>query len=170
MKENERNLDRPSPGPPIISVFFYPLPPQNSFSSSFSRCLLVEFWWCFWKSGNTNVHVWALWLSCETPAAPPDRAGGARTRQPENSKRAYLSAPALHHQNSTRRPPEREEKNEFCGEGKKARNFGPPPTLRGPTLPAPTLRAPTGFGPWLASKKKQSKITKKKQLKKKPNN
>ena len=30
----------------------------------------------------------------ETPAAPPDRAAGARTRQPENSKRAHLSAPA----------------------------------------------------------------------------
>ena len=29
------------------------------------------------------MHIWALRLSCETPAAPPDRAAGARTRQPE---------------------------------------------------------------------------------------
>ena len=29
------------------------------------------------------------------PGGPPDRAAGARTRQPENSKRAHLSAPAL---------------------------------------------------------------------------
>ena len=28
--------------------------------------------------------VWALGLSCETPVAPPDRAAGARTRQPES--------------------------------------------------------------------------------------
>ena len=26
-------LDRPSPGPPKISLFFFPLPPQNSFFS-----------------------------------------------------------------------------------------------------------------------------------------
>ena len=41
------------------------------------------------------MHVWALGLSCETPAAPPDRAAGAGTRQPENSKRAHLSVPTL---------------------------------------------------------------------------
>ena len=72
------------------------------------------------------MHMWALGLSCETPAAPPDRAAGARTRQPENTKRAHLRVPAFtkHHQNSTRRHPEREEKNEFCGgRGKKRAKF-----------------------------------------------
>ena len=88
----------------------------------------------------------------------------------------HISGPRRfkHHQNSTRKPPEREEKNEFCGgTGKnKARNFGPPtlrpPTVRTPhpsgaplflgwapppfgppTLRAPTLRGPTfsGLGP-----------------------
>ena len=43
-------LDRPSPGPPFpspkISLFFFPLSPQNSFFSSLSGGLLVEFW-CF---------------------------------------------------------------------------------------------------------------------------
>ena len=100
-------------------------------------------------------------LSCETPAAPPDRAAGARTRQPENSKRAHLSVPAL--QNTTKIPredPQRGKKrtNFVAGEGKKARNVGPPTlrgstfrgsTLLGSTLLGSTLRAPTftGFGP-----------------------
>ena len=102
------------------------------------------------------MHVWALGLSCETPAAPPDRAAGARTRQPENSKRAHLSAPALQtppkfHEKTTRE----EEKSEFLRRNreKKARNFGLPtlrgPTLRGPTLRGPTLRGPTLQGPTL---------------------
>ena len=46
--------DRPSPGPPKISLFFFPLPPQNSFFllslDVFSwNCATVhdEFWWCF---------------------------------------------------------------------------------------------------------------------------
>ena len=37
----------PSAGPPKSSLFFFPLPPQNSFFSSLSGGLLVEFWWCF---------------------------------------------------------------------------------------------------------------------------
>ena len=45
----------------------------------------------------------------KTPAAPPDRAAGARTRQPENSKRAHLSAPALH------TPPKFHEKDQKRG-------------------------------------------------------
>ena len=90
------------------------------------------------------MHIWALGLSCETPAAPPDRAAGARTRQPENSKRAHLSAPALQtppkfHE----RTPRERKKKENCGgrREKKARNFGPP-TLRGSTLRGSTLRGP----------------------------
>ena len=96
------------------------------------------------------MNVWALWLSCETPAAPPDRAAEARTRQPENSKRAHLSAPALQTppKFNEKTPPEREEKNEFCG-GREQKKRDGPPTFRPPTLRAPTLRAPTfsGFGP-----------------------
>ena len=63
----------------------------------------------------------------------PRRLRGRRgfTRQPENSKRGTFERPGASntHQYSTRRPPEREEKNELCGGtgGKKARNFGPPP-------------------------------------------
>ena len=75
-------------------------------------------------------------------------------------KRAHLSAWRFkHHQNSTRRPPEREEKNEFCGgTGRKKREilgtppFGPPPFGAHFFWVAPTLRTPTlrthFLGPW----------------------
>ena len=95
------------------------------------------------------MHVWALGLSCETPAAPPDRAAGARTRQPENSKRAHFTAPALQtppkfHE----RTPRERKKKENCGgkREKKRENFGPP-TLRGSTLRGSTLRGSTLRGP-----------------------
>ena len=101
------------------------------------------------------MHVWALGLSCETPAAPPDRAAGARTRQPENSTRAHFRAPALQtppkfHEKT----PERHKKNEtVVGKGRKSAKFWAPtlrgPTLRGPTLRGPTLRGPTLRGPTL---------------------
>ena len=38
-------------GPKISRFFFFPLPPQNSFFSSLSGGLLVEFWWCFEAPG-----------------------------------------------------------------------------------------------------------------------
>ena len=96
------------------------------------------------------MHVWALGLSCETAAAPPDRAARARTRQPENSKRAYLSVPALQtppkfHEKT----PEREERMRFpVGERKKSAKFWAPhpsaPSLRAPNPSGPTF---SGFGP-----------------------
>ena len=42
----------PKGGEPKISRFFFPLPPQNSFFSSLSGCLLVEFWWCLKRRGR----------------------------------------------------------------------------------------------------------------------
>ncbi len=39
--------DRPSPGPPKISLFFFTLPPEISFFLLSLGGLLVEFWWCF---------------------------------------------------------------------------------------------------------------------------
>ena len=69
---------------------------------------------------------------------------GARTRQPENSKRAHFRAPAL--QNTTKIPREDPERHrKVAGKGrKKAQNFGPP-TSRGPTLRGPTIFS--WFGP-----------------------
>ena len=37
----------PHLGPPKISLFFFPLPPQFSFFLLSLGGLLVEFWWCF---------------------------------------------------------------------------------------------------------------------------
>ncbi len=114
-------------GPKISRFFFFPLPPQFSFFLLSLGGPFVEFWWCFRRPEPENVHVWALGLSCETPAATPDRAAGARTRQPENSKRAHFRAPALQksHQNSTKGPPRERDRNSetVAGEGKKNAKF-----------------------------------------------
>ena len=101
--------DPPPPDRPKFRSFFFPLPPQfllfsPSLVGPFRGILVV-----FEAPRPSNVHVWALGLSCETPAAPPDRAAGARTRQPENSERAHLSAPAL------QTPPKFHEKDQKRG-------------------------------------------------------
>ena len=141
--------DNPPPDRPKFRSFFSLLPPQFSFFSPSLGGPFVEFWWCFWRPGPCNVHVRALRLSCETPAAPPDRAAGARTQQPENSKRAHFRAPALQtppkfHE----RTPRERKKKENCGgrREKKARNFGPP-TLLGSTLLAPPFWTPPFWAP-----------------------
>ena len=161
-------LDRPK------FWFFFPLPPQNSFFSSLSSGLLVEFWWCFLKArGPSNVHVWALWLLCETPEAlgPP----GLRTRTRE-LQTCTLERPGL--QNTTKIPREdtqRGKKKEFLsGRGEKKREilgpppFGPPPFGPPPFGPPPFL----GLGPWpapLHEKKREEKIEQR-ISKKQPNN
>ena len=152
---------RPCRGPPFPLDrpkfrFFFPVPPQNSFFSSLSGGVFsLNSGWCFWRPEPLNVHVWALGLSCETPAAPTRPGRRGFTRQPENSKRAHLSAPAL------QTPPKFHEKTPREGrkerilrrDREKSAKFWAPtlrgPTLRGPTLRAPTLRAPTfsGLGP-----------------------
>ena len=58
----------PSAGPPKISRFFFLLTPPFSFFFSLSGGPFVEFWWCFGQPGPSNVLVFALGLSCETPA------------------------------------------------------------------------------------------------------
>ena len=116
------------------------------------------------------MHIWALGLSCETPAAPPDRAAGARTRQPENSKRAHFRAQRFkHHQNSRMDPKRVKEERKFGREeGKKSAKCWAPhpsglhpsglPTLRGPTfstLWASTLGSPPFEDPTLCRPKIQ---------------
>ena len=54
----------PKGGGPTFRAFFLPL----EISFFLLGGLLVEFWWCFRRPRRPNVHVWALWLSCETPA------------------------------------------------------------------------------------------------------
>ena len=49
-------------------ALFFPLPPQNSIFSSLSGGSSRGFLVVFEAPGHSNVHVWALGLSCETPA------------------------------------------------------------------------------------------------------
>ena len=152
--------DRPSPGPPFPWTAL-PLdrPKFRSFLPLSRRKIrsFLPLWVCsrgilvvFEAPGPSNVHVWALWLSCGTPAAPPDRAAGARTRQPENSKRAHLSVPALQtppkfHEKT----PREEEQNKFCGgRGKKKREiWAPHPSGLHPSGPHPSGPTLRGSGP-----------------------
>ena len=55
-------------GGPKISLFF-PCP-QNSFFSSLSGGLLVEFWWCLKRRGAQLCTFESLGLSCASPGGP----------------------------------------------------------------------------------------------------
>ena len=134
--------DKPPPDnpPPDNPPPDNPPPDRPKFRSFFS--LLPPPFWSFCVSlGVLSLNFGGVFegRSCETPAAPPDRAAGARTRQPENSKRAHFRAPALQTPPKFHaKTPRERKKKENCGgkRGKKTRNFGPP-TLRGSTLRAP---------------------------------
>ena len=95
------------------------------------------------------MHVWALGLSCETPAAPPDRAVALQKTPPKFHEKA----------------PKREKKEIVAGRGKKKREiwgsppFGAPPFGAHPSSPPssgphlsrfgpPTLRCPHPSGPY----------------------
>ena len=118
----------PKGGGPKISRFFF-FPPATTFfllSLSWGPC--VEFWWCLKRRGPEMCTFGVLGLSCETPAAPPDRAAGARTRQPENSKRAHFRVPAFKNTNKIpRKDPKREkEERKLWREEKKREILGGP--------------------------------------------
>ena len=90
----------PPPDPLNVALCFRLSRPISFFSFlslSLSEGLLVEFWWCFWRPGPSNVLVWAL-----------------QTCRFEFSRRSK------HHQNSTNGHPERDKKSENGGgRGKK---------------------------------------------------
>ena len=85
-------------------------------------CLLVEFWWCLKRLGAQLCTFGVLWLSYETPTAPKPPGFHTTTSEPE---RGHLRVLVFkNHQNSTKRPPEREERVKFpTGEGKKSAKF-----------------------------------------------
>ena len=122
-------------------ALFFPPPATIFILLSLSWGPFVEFCWCFWRPEPWNVHIWALGLSCETPAAPPDRAAGARTRQPENSKRAHFRAPAL------QTPPKFHVRR-----GKKKREILPPPPFGALPFGAPPFGAPPFGAPLFLAK------------------
>ena len=167
-------LDRPSPGPPFPWTALPLDRPKFSLFFSLSRRKIRSFlpslgvfslnFGGVFEGRDPQMCTFGL-SGCRVE---PRRLGGrwGFTRQSENSKRAHLSVPALQtppkfHEKTPRE--RRKEQNFVAGQGKKARNFGPPTlrgstfrgstllgsTLLGSTLRAPTLRAPTfsGFGP-----------------------
>ena len=93
------------------------------------------------------MRVWALGLSCETPAAsgPPGLHTTARELQT-----CTFQAPALQktHQNSTRRHPGREERKLWWERKKKREILAPHPSGPPPFGP-PTLRTPHFFWVWV---------------------
>ena len=100
------------------------------------------------------MHIWPLGLSCETPAAPPDRAArGSHTTARELQTCTFQGTCASkHHQNSTRRPSERHKNSEtVAGKGRKSAKFwaphpSGPQTHRGSTLLGPHPSGPPPFG------------------------
>ena len=80
----------------------------------------------------------------ENPGGPYQTGPpGTRTRHPQKLQTCTFegSRRFKHHQNSTRRPPKREEKNEFCGgKGRKKREILAPPSLRAPNTSGPDRR------------------------------
>ena len=122
------------------------------------------------KEWVVSLEQWVDTFKC-SPSGHRRRAAGARTRQPENSKRAHFMAPALQTPPKfhVRTPKEKKEERKMWREdGKKSAKFwaphrsglhpsGPPPfggsTLRGPSLRGlhpsgpPPFGAPTLSGP-----------------------
>ena len=103
----------------IFALFF--LSPAGNFILSFSlwEVFSLNFGGVF-EGRGAQIYTFGL-SGC---SVKPRRLRGRRgfTQQPENSKRAHLSAPALqkHHQNSTRRQPrEREERMKLPAEERK---------------------------------------------------
>ena len=130
--------DRPSPGPPKISLFFFLSPARNFLSVLLLwEVCLVELLVVFLKTGVAQMHVVGSLVVVWNPGGPT-RPGCRQgfTRQPENSKRAHLSVPALQtppkfHEKT----PRERRKNEISGgREKKKREIFRAPTPFGPPL------------------------------------
>ena len=144
----------PKGGRPKISSFFVPLPPQNSFFSSLSWGLLVEFWWCFetavdqlWlEAGRFPVGTQRLaningYLHRERLSVP-DLATGALHDSPRTPNvHIFGSQPSKTPPKFNETTPKREKKRKkiVAGEKKRAKFGSPHPS--GPTFsrfgPAP---------------------------------
>ena len=85
---------------------------------------------------------------------PHTRPGS--TRQPETLQTCTFQGTraSKHHQNSTRRPPERHRNSEtVAGKGRKSAKCWALPPFGAPPSGPPPFRGPTRSGPWLESKK-----------------
>ena len=134
--------DRPSPGPPKMSLFFFPSPAAN-FVLFFSLWVFfsLNFGGVF-EGRDPQMCTFGLSGCRVKPRRPHQTGPPGLAHDSPRTPNVHISGPRRikHHQNSTRRPPEREEKNEFCGgRGKKSAKFW-----------APHPSGPHPSGPWLA--------------------
>ena len=128
----------PSAGPPKISLFFFPFPPPFPLFLSLSGVFSLNFGGVF-EDRDPQMCTFGLSGCRVKPRRPHQTGPPGLAHDSPNSKRAQTrgTCASKHHQNSTRRPPERHRNSEtVAGREEKARNFGPP-TLRGPTLSGP---------------------------------
>ena len=115
----------PEGGGPKISRFFFPFPPPF-------RCFCVSLGVFSWNFGGVLKRrcpemctFGVLWLSCASPGGPVWWGRRGFTRQPE-SPNVHISGfrRSKHHQNSTRRHPERHRKSKtVAGKGRKRAKF-----------------------------------------------
>ena len=99
-----------------ISRFFFLFPPQNSFFSSLSGGLLVEFWWCFEAPVHSNVHIWSSRVVVCEPRRPRLVGPPGFHTTTQEPKRAHLRVPVFKNTKIHRKGPTREgEKNKNCG-------------------------------------------------------
>ena len=148
--------DRPSPGPPKFSLFFFLSPTGNFFLSSLSGGFLVEFWWCLKRRG-AQMCTFGLSGCRVTPRRLRGRQGF--TRQPENSKRAHMSVPAFQTPSKFHeKTPSERRNNEISGgrEKKKREILGSPPF--GPPPCGLPFCGPPPFGPPPPSAPTKNKI------------
>ena len=104
----------------------------------------MEFWWCLKRAQMCTFGV--LGLSCASPGGPVWWGRRGFTRQPE-SPNVHIGL-QKHHQNSTRRHPERHKKNEtVAGKGRKRAKFWAVQGKGGPGEGGPAEGGPAEGGP-----------------------
>ena len=143
-------LRRTSPGPPSAG------PPKISQQFSFFLPslggLLVEFWWCF-EDQDPEMRTFGL-SGCRVKPGPAALGPPRLHTTARELKTRTLKGPGA--SNTTKIPrqdPHRERKRTKMGtgEGKKARNFGPPPFRAPPPWTHPHYLAKFGLAKFVRS-------------------
>ena len=111
-------------------ALFLPFPATVSLFLCLSGCLLVEFWWCF-EGRNPSMCTFGLSGCRVKPRRPHQTGPPGLAHDSPRTPNVHISGHLRfkHHQNSTRKPPEREEKNQKGRKSAKfwAHPFGAPP-------------------------------------------
>ena len=134
----------PSAGPPKISLFFFPLPSPFSLFVSLTVCLLVDFG-DFCADRDAQMCTFGVFgFSCEVQGPRSRRSFTWQSERPN-----VLISGFLAFKNTTKIPRKDSQRGKKrtkmgVGEGKKKRNFGPPPPFGTPSFGTPPLWSPLG--------------------------